>query len=306
LRELPENEFGGVLRALRDPGDEVELTRVIHAFAQADQRFAMGFGSLVLAEARRSKRSGAHARALPNLSDETQCDRERRTGRLTSESGRCDLWFSSAGPPPVTLAVEVKLRSRYTLRQREKYVAELTRRIKGDSGLVVVTARSHPEPTAALARNPRWLGEVKWAELYEHGLAELEFAPGHQALRQAWRAVVTTLREDGDLGLLANVNPERFDLWASGDPQVSRGHATDLLEGIAAPARELLDRMLAEHGLRSRPVPATSSGHLVYVRGKGYVLNGTGGAVPPAWSQRLLAQSLGAPYSLTGGEAFAP
>ena len=60
LRELPEDELGGVIRALRNPGDEVELTRAIHAFARSDQRFAVGFGSLVLAEARRPKRSGSN------------------------------------------------------------------------------------------------------------------------------------------------------------------------------------------------------------------------------------------------------
>jgi hypothetical protein len=271
LSQLPETDFGPVIRALRRAGDEAELTRVIHAFAETDQRFASGFASLVVAEASRAKSSGAHARALPDLSGETMCERERTTGRLTSESGRCDLWFSSAGPPPVTLAVELKLRSGYTVRQREKYVAELRRRVKGASWLVVVTARAHVPPSRTLARNPRWLGEVKWAELHEHGLAELDFEPGHEGLRLAWRAFVTTLLEDGDLGLLANIDPERFDRWASGDPHVSRGHATNLLEGIAAPARELLDEMLKAHGLRSRPMPATDSGHLVYVRGKGYV-----------------------------------
>lgn len=273
--EMQRSQPGGlepIMRALRFCGDEVQLTRSIHAFAD-DETFASSFANLLLDVARRARGpASVAAAAVPALGGRVRCIRERMVGRGEDARGRCDLWFEADGPPAVTLAVEVKLYAGYQTRQRERYINELRRRTTGAGGLIVITNRPHPSPTGRLLADPLWLGEVTWEALYEANLVQVAFSEPGGVRQQAWQALVEVLRADGDLGPIANVDPIEIARWVARLPESTKKPLVDLLEAVADDAQHVLGRIATERGLKAVGVPGTQSGWRVYGRGRDYVL----------------------------------
>jgi hypothetical protein len=261
-RREPAGQLYPLIKYLRIPRDEVQLTDALCAVSERDPVFAHGFAMLVLKAARCGHEQAArrHARAFPDMVGSVKCEGQRPM-RRGDQRGLCDLWYST-DEPRQALAVEVKIGATYHGRQREKYLAELRKKEHGRAGLVVVTGRSHPESSATLRKNPRWLGEVRWATLYADGLCDLDFEPKNGVLRQGWRALVTCLLKDGDLGVVPS--PEELVAWARHE---RNSPAETVLEAVSDRVHGTLEQVLVPHGLRPVFDLATKSGHRVWLEG---------------------------------------
>jgi hypothetical protein len=188
----------------------------------------------------------------------------------SGDRGRCDLWLDIEGRPPSTVAIEVKIFASYTKRQRERYIRELRRRGRERNGLVVITTRAHKPAPRALLELDEWLGEVHWADLDEHGLANLPFADAEGPLPQAWRAFVDALRGRGDLGGIAAVNVHRLGTWIPDKPD-AKWEAAALLDAIAQVTHDDLSQIIAGYELTARRRLGTAGGSLVHAQMRSYV-----------------------------------
>ena len=159
------------------------------------------------------------------------------------------MWFVAEGSPTQILAVELKHKADYHEGQPGKYFGDLPRSKSVRSALVVLTGRRHRQVDEKIKKNPRWLGEVRWAAVSDE-LDTIEFEPDHALLGEAWRAVVKKMRADGDLGIDAK-QLSGFARWAAGKSR-SMVEARAVLESVASEAETALATQLEPLGFRSK------------------------------------------------------
>lgn len=205
-----------LIRSLRRPGDEVQLTRTIDALARADTGFAWRLLKLLL----QSAPNNAEALKRWDQSSTVMCTAERAMRVAPGQTRRVDLVLESS---QLTLFIEVKLRSDYQPNQLRDYLQA----IEGQDGayLVAVTrdVSRYREPDAG---TPQWLGVIRWPRL----AAALPGLPSDGPVKQHWELLLEVLKEDGDLGS-STLPPELIHAYERSDDAYER--LTDFLEHIA-------------------------------------------------------------------------
>lgn len=196
------------LAALRHTGDEVHWTQVIAAVAHQDQQFVDAFAALVLSAAPHADRSAL----LPKPSG-LRCHAEQwltdpRTG---TSAGRVDLVFRSPDDG-FLLLVELKLHSPYGGQQLEGYLSALSDRPAGSAALVSITTALPEHGEDAVENQPRWLGSLRWSQLFD-SLWDLPISDTE--LQDMWRAMLAVLRAQGDFGPM-DVDTETIAAWGAG------------------------------------------------------------------------------------------
>ena len=232
-----------LLRGLRLTGTEVQVTQALAAVAQSDLVFASHFAGLVLRVARSDGRHAANVDAMGEPPPELTCQAEHSVyDEYDRGLGRVDLRFD--GGSDFTLFVENKLHSGFGPDQLNRYQAALGNlpEERGRAGLVAVTCDvpSHGELDAGAER---WLGAVRWARLYDEGLADLPIADPD--VRLQWRLLLDILHDQGDLGLTA-VDSDLIRAWS----RYAEGqmHLTAILTDVRQRVLDILrDRLKAKH-----------------------------------------------------------
>ena len=216
-----------LLRALRDPGDEAQFTRVIAAVAGEDPVFAARLAEILVNAAPAGRAVGALPTRLRCRSEVVLRDARGR------EVGQVDLVFDDEDGE-VCLLVELKLHSAYGIAQLPRYLSGLATIEASRKGLLAVTKNTPLTGESEAAGDELWLGSVRWSALYDDLLA---LAPSPPGLAAAWRASLKLLREQGDFGPM-DLDPSLFDAWAKRDAaeQQIRG----LLAGLVRPTEEAL------------------------------------------------------------------
>jgi hypothetical protein len=196
-----------LLRGLRRPGDEPQLTQAIAAVAAADPRFAAGFLRLVV----RETGSGVDVPAEVHVSAEE-----------VVPDGRVDLRFRAEG---IDVIVELKIHAGYGPHWLDRYLAALT---DVKHAFVVAVTRDDPtygEPPA----NGAWLGATRWKRLLP-GLRELR--PADPDLLRQWLLFLDVLETEGSMGF-TQADPELFAAY--GQTRRAIIHIEDLLRSIQVP-----------------------------------------------------------------------
>lgn len=177
-----------LLKVLRKPGDEVQLTTAIAAIASTDRQFASDLLRAVLEEA--PKRAEA-ARLLEQLPEDLDCEAERPLPEMIDGwRGRIDLEFT--GDDGFHVLVEAKIYALYSPGQLQGYLD--TSKCQGLVGLVRNRTFEEAEP-----EDERWVGSVRWADVLEKWML-LEHAD--PVVTTAWRQLLEVAKEQGDFGLM--------------------------------------------------------------------------------------------------------
>jgi hypothetical protein len=161
-----------LIRGLRLRAHEAQLTQAVAAVAASDPRFASAFVGLVLDVARADSRHSANVTAMGIPPPQLDCRAEESVyDEHDLGLGRVDLRFD--GGEDFTLLVENKLFSGFGHEQLNRYQAalEFLPEERRRSGLVAIT-RDVPTHGELDAGAERWLGAVRWARLYDEGLAK--------------------------------------------------------------------------------------------------------------------------------------
>lgn len=152
-----------VLAALRRRGHEAQLTQVLAAFARADPWFARELVAALLARAPERER----VEALGELPAKLECRAEMPVKGIGGQDlGRVDLSFKDPGWS-FRLLVELKLFSAYGDEQLDRYLEALDALPAPNARLLAVTTHPPLSGEAAVASDPRWLGSVRWAQVFE-------------------------------------------------------------------------------------------------------------------------------------------
>ena len=222
-----------VLRSLRWTGDEAQVTQAIAAFAGGDRRFASDLAKALVGVS-------PHGEHLGPVPDELICGAESHLfDAKYQDLGYVDLRFESPDAD-FTLFVELKLHAGYGDRQLERYIDALEALPSGNSGLLAVTSHLPRYGEDEVIDNPKWLGSVRWSEVYD-ALTRLKH--DDKVTAPLWPALLKIIREQGDFGLM-NIDPANIRGWS----RWKQGRSTliALLESIHEPALELVQRKLAD------------------------------------------------------------
>lgn len=215
-----------ILRGLRDPRSETELTRVLAAALSADPMLAAGFVKAVL---RRSKRA-ADPRwdALPDTFD---CRPE-----VQIQEGRIDLEFTNLKTGWRVL-VELKIDAGYGFEQIERYLRCLDP--LDDRQVLVSITRDIPKyGDPSLEGRSNWAGSLSWSSVLE----DLRALPAHPALTVQWNLLFDILQDEGSMGV-TRVEPDLLEAWSKA--AVARQHAVAFMDGLRAPLLAGLQEALA-------------------------------------------------------------
>jgi hypothetical protein len=140
--------------------------------------------------------------------------------------------------------VENKLYSGFGTEQLERYQAALRNlpEERKRAGLVAIT-RDVPSHGELDAGADGWLGAVRWARLYDEGLADLPVTDPDVALQ--WRLFIDVLHDQGDLGL-TSVDTDLVRAWS----RYAEGqqHLSAILGDVRQRSLDILrDRIKARH-----------------------------------------------------------
>jgi hypothetical protein len=206
-----------LLRSLRRPADEVQLTAAISAVFQAEPRAAASFLRLL---------QPAEGDRVP---DTVSCRHEEIV-----EDGRIDLRFSA---DDLDVIVELKIHAGYGPGQLEKYLRALR-----PGGWLVAITRDVPRYGESHLTDARWRGSLRWRDL-RPALRQLPFE--NDSLRVQWLAFLDLLESEGSMGF-TQPDQELFDAW----PSIRRAadHAQDFLRALQVPLLQALQAALEETG----------------------------------------------------------
>lgn len=246
------------MRGLRIRNHEAQLTQVVAAVADSDPLFASAFVKLLLQVAASDARHRRNVEAMGTPPDELGCRAEESVyDEYDFGLGRVDLRFD--GGDDFTLFVENKLHSGFGRDQLNRYQAALKtlpeERVR--SGLLAIT-RDVPSQGELDAGAVGWLGAIRWARLYDEGLAYLPIKDPD--VRVQWKLLFDVMHTQGDLGL-TSVDAELVRAWARYSD--GREHLRDLLDNLREGAldivRDELKRKYRRAGAAKRS-PANTRG----------------------------------------------
>jgi hypothetical protein len=197
---------------------------------------------LVLDVARSDSRHQANVERLGAPPPTVDCDTEHTLyGTDGTSLGRVDLRLD--GGEAFTLLVENKLHSGFGYEQLERYQAALRSLPAGRrAGLIAIT-RDVPSYGELMPGAEGWLGAIRWARLYDKGLAELPVGDHDIALQ--WKLLLEIMHDQGDLGVTA-VDSNLIIAWSRFEE--ARQHLVAILGDIRQPALDILrDRLYAKY-----------------------------------------------------------
>ena len=184
-----------VLLAMRQKGNETQLTTAITALGKHDAALTAQMARAIVAAAAAGGNRASQA-MLKQIPESLTIINEPtlgpvRLGRRKASGGRLDWQMATDG---FSLVVEVKIGAAVALRQLERYLTSFSSSdVAG--GLVLLTASTAEIPTK-VERHPRWLGQVRWDEL----IPKLSAITATDALIAAeWNRLLAVIREPGDL-----------------------------------------------------------------------------------------------------------
>lgn len=204
-----------ILRGLREPEYEPELTRVLAATLGSDPALAAAFVRVVLEHSKRS--SDPRWKELP---DEFEC-----RGEVVLTGGTVDLEFRDVASSWRVL-VELKIGAGYGNAQIERYLYSLD---PADQRQVLVSiTRDVPKyGDPPLDGKPNWAGSVAWGVLFDSLRA---LRPSNEALAVQWPLLFDVLEDEGSMGV-TRVKPELLRAWARAVP--ARQHAVAFMQGMS-------------------------------------------------------------------------
>jgi hypothetical protein len=228
-----ENPTSELLRAVRRKGNEAQLTQIIAAFASSDPKFAAGVARCLVDKAKRP---------LPDtfgpIPEELDCEPEHHAfDEAGKDLGFVDLSFTNAAEG-FTLLVELKLHSGYGYRQLERYRDSLDT-LGERSALIAATTWLPAYGEDEVSSDRRWLGSVRWAEVFD-ALKSVEHSD--PVLRQLWPDLLNVVRDQGDFGVMT-IDRNAVEGWARW--QEGRRQMVALLEEIHVPTLSLIRHELA-------------------------------------------------------------
>ena len=196
-----------ILRVLRRPGDEAQVTQLIAAFASDDPAFAGSLAKVIVAAVPYKDRLGP-------VPDRLTCTPESNLfDAAATDLGYVDLRFEDEAAE-FTLLVELKLNSGYGWRQLERYRVALQDLPEGRSALLAVTSHFPRYGEDEVLNDPRWLGSVRWSNVYDE-LVKLQHADRTAGV--LWPALLALIREQGDFGLM-DFDPDDIRGGLGGSP----------------------------------------------------------------------------------------
>ncbi len=198
-----------LIRGLRRPQDEVQLTQALASVFQTDTTFASRFCGLLL-------------HTLGRRADDLPAQMTCRTEELVDE-GRVDLRFSA---PTWDVIVEVKIHAGYGRDQIGRYLRAL--RPEPNRYLIAIT-RDVPWGEPPSNESEGWLGAIRWRRLLP-GLRAI--APADVSLREQWPLFLDVLEQEGSMGF-TRPDPELFDTWAR--LRVATNHIEEFLKVLQVP-----------------------------------------------------------------------
>jgi hypothetical protein len=225
-----------VLAALRRRGDEAQLTQIIGAFAAADEEFAASLVRALLAHADLIRTT-----RLGDVPSRLACKPEvHLVDSVGHDQGFVDLRFSDTAGG-FTLLVELKIHAAYGYRQLDRYMIGLDALPSAHAGLLAITRDLPTGGEDQVARDPRWLGSLRWAQLLDD-LRSLNHPD--PALRALWGALLDRVASDGDFGILSVDNDAVYG-W--GLAEKGQQTLTGLLDELVEPTLEIARSALAAH-----------------------------------------------------------
>lgn len=230
-----------LIRGLRIRNHEAQLTQVLASVADSDPAFASAFVHLVLNVAAFDARHRRNVEAMGTPPTELTCRAEHSVyDEHDFGLGRVDLRFD--GGSDFTLFVENKLHSGFGVDQLNRYQAALKTlpEERARSGLIAIT-RDVPSHGELDAGANGWLGAIRWARLFDEGLADLPVADPD--VRVQWKLLIDVIHLQGDLGL-TSVDSDLVRAWARYTD--GRNHLRDVLDNIRARALDILRMELAD------------------------------------------------------------
>lgn len=237
----PHSSAAALLRGLRKQGGERQFTQAIAAVARADPAFASAFVQLALDTALRDVRHTTNVRLMGKAPSALECVAEPGArGKDGEHLGYVDLRFD--GGDDFTLFVENKLGAGFGHRQLERYQTALHQLPPGRTraGLIAIT-RDIPLRGELESGDDGWLGAIRWARLYDAGLATLPVVDDD--LRRQWEVFIEIMHTDGDLGI-TKVDPDLMRAWARYEE--AKSHVRSLLDSVRERSLERLRELLKE------------------------------------------------------------
>ena len=209
-----------LIRGLRRPGNEPQLTQALSAVFQADPLLASGFVRLLLETVGRQDL----AEIVPA---ELDCAAEE-----VVPAGRLDLRFRGDSWDVI---VELKIHAGYGRGWFERYLEAVADR--GHGYLIAVT-RDVPvgEPPAGVT--PAWLGPTRWRSLLP-GLRRLR--PRDASLAEQWSLFLDVLEQEGSMGF-TQPQPELFGDFARA--RLATRHMEEFLRVLVHPLLDALRDVL--------------------------------------------------------------
>ena len=210
-----------LIRGLRRPGYEPQLTTALASIFAADQKLAADFRLLLVTLGKDDL-----ADELPPTLD---CVAEE-----VVPAGRLDLRLRSG--PSWDLILELKIHAGYGGDWFERYVREVDG-VK--HGYVAAVTRDVPqwgEPPAGV--HPKWLGSTRWRALLA-GMRRLE--PSDPLLRMQWPLFLDVLEEEGSMGF-TQPDPALFDAY--GRTKLALDHMEEFVRAIQTPLLQALRQAL--------------------------------------------------------------
>jgi hypothetical protein len=205
-----------ILRGLRRPNDEPQLTRALASVFQADPGMGSQFVNLVL----QNVGKGAVPAAPPDL----HCTTEELV-----EDGRLDLRFRA---DQWDVIVELKIYASYGRDQMGRYLRSLHSVDNPYLAAVTRTVPAYGEPPAGT--DARWLGSVRWRRLLPELRAMRSEDP---ALTSQWPLFIDVLEAEGSMGF-TQPKPELFGVFEQ--LRAARKHTDEFVGALQMPLLEAL------------------------------------------------------------------
>ena len=225
-----------ILSVLRKPGDEVQLTQLLAAVAKDDEEVAGHLARVLV-------RAAPHAGQREALGDVPARLRCRAEATLNApghdDHGRVDLRFDD-GARDFTLLAELKLHSGYGDDQIRRYHDALDDLPEDRRAAVVAVTRNVPGVGEPAADTARWLGSLRWTEIYEE---LLKLPIKDRELGAQWRLLLRIIDEQGDFGV-KELDRNEVAGWAA--YVRTREKLERLVEDLAPKALERLQELLAQ------------------------------------------------------------
>jgi hypothetical protein len=214
-----------LLRGLRNPASETELTRALASVFAVEPTMASEFVELVCTRAPHAARVN-----LDGLPSYLECLSEQSLAE-----GRADLSFVNADRSWHVI-VELKIHAGYGHDQLKRYLNSF--HVGASRTVLVAVTRDVPTYGDLGLADARWAGSVQWVRLLPHMRA---LKPSNADLAEQWPLFLDVLEEEGSMGF-TQADPGLFKTWAG--YYDARKHMVDFMNHMREPLLEALRESL--------------------------------------------------------------